>query len=87
MCWLVLSSIGLSIESHQVSTVIDPVYLQRRGSAEHSFNMHDQSKLPLLDVNDLESNKKTDVEINAIVSTEDAPINTQAFWLLIWMAK
>jgi hypothetical protein len=49
--------------------------------------MHDQSKLPLLDVNDLESNKKTDVEVNAIVSSEDAPINTQAFWLLIWMAK
>ena len=50
--------------------------------------MHDQSKLPLLDDNDLESNKKKDGEINAItVSSDDAPINTQAFWLLIWMAK
>ena len=54
---------------------------------DKAFNMHDQSKLPLLDDNDLESNKKKDGATNVVVSSEDAPINTQAFWLLIWMAK
>ena len=63
------------------------MHLQRSALSVKAFKMHDQSKVPLLDSNDLESNKKKDSEINVTVSSEDAPINTQAFWLLIWMAK
>lgn len=36
-----------------------------------------------LQIDDIKSSEKTAVK----VVTEEAPVNTQAFWLLVWMAK
>lgn len=49
--------------------------------------MPDQSSVPLLDDGDIESKPVKIVDAKITIASEETPSNTQAFWLLIWMAK
>lgn len=49
--------------------------------------MLDQSSVPLLDDGDIESKPAKVLETKIATAAEETPFNTQAFWLLVWMAK
>lgn len=49
--------------------------------------MSDQSSVPLLDDGDIESKPVKVLETKIATAAEETPFNTQAFWLLVWMAK
>jgi hypothetical protein len=49
--------------------------------------MPDQSSVPLLDDGDIESKPVKVLEAKIATAAEETPFNTQAFWLLVWMAK